>query len=52
MYKLNKSKVEAKDAEYNFKETGRISVAEAKSNFSEYISRVDCRKIVCLCLTG
>jgi prevent-host-death family protein len=40
MYKLNKSKVESKDAEYNFKETGRISVAEAKSNFSEYISRV------------
>ena len=27
-------------AEYNFKETGRVSVAEAKSNFSEYISRV------------
>jgi len=29
-----------KYAEYNFKETGRVSIAEAKSNFSEYISRV------------
>lgn len=35
MNKSNKSNVE-----YNFKETGRVSVAEAKSNFSEYISRV------------
>ena len=35
MNKSNKS-----NAEYNFKETGRVSIAEAKSNFSEYISRV------------
>jgi len=35
MDKPNKSNME-----YNFKETGRVSVAEAKSNFSEYISRV------------
>jgi prevent-host-death family protein len=34
-YKTNKYYVE-----YNFKETGRVSIADAKSNFSEYISRV------------
>ncbi|MCL5070597.1 MAG: type II toxin-antitoxin system prevent-host-death family antitoxin [Actinobacteria bacterium] len=41
MNKSNKpNKPNKSNAEYNFKETGRVSVAEAKSNFSEYISRV------------
>ena len=35
---MNKS--DKSDAQYNFKETGKVSVAEAKSNFSEYVSRV------------
>jgi prevent-host-death family protein len=41
MNKSNKSNESSEpSAEYNYKETGRVSIAEAKGNFSEYISRV------------
>jgi prevent-host-death family protein len=33
-------KLEKTNSEYKFKETSKISVADAKSNFSEYIARV------------